>query len=270
MNFDPLALVLVGWIAAALLLTLLWLLQLVQRNGAIADVGWCFALGLVAIWYALVAYGDQDRRLLLAFMGGIYAFRLGLYIFLNRILGKAEDGRYQRMRREWGDRAQLHFFLYFQLQAVAVSVFSLPFLVLMQNPRPTFSLWELAGILLWLIAVGGETVADRQLATFQGKPWNQDRVCRKGLWRYSRHPNYFFEWLHWWAYVLMGIGVSNGWIALIGPALMGWALVRVTGIPLAEAQALATRGEEYRAYQRTTSAFIPWFPKRGVCERGER
>jgi steroid 5-alpha reductase family enzyme len=264
MSLNPLTLVLVGWIAAALLMTLLWLVQRVQRNAAIADVGWCFALGLVAIWYALMVYGDQDRRLLVAVMGGTYAFRLGLYIFLNRVLGKVEDERYQRMRREWRDQAQVYFFSYFQLQAVAVTVFSLPFLVLMQNPRPTFSLWELAGVLLWLIAVVGESVADWQLATFRTKPWNRDRVCCDGLWRYSRHPNYFFEWLHWWAYVLMGVGVSNGWLTLIGPVLMGWGLLRVTGIPLAEAQALATRGEEYRAYQRTTSSFIPWFPKRGV------
>lgn len=264
MNSDPLALVLVGWIAAALLMTLLWLVQRAQRNAAIADAGWCFALGLVAIWYALMVYGDLDRRLLVAVLGGIYAFRLGLYIFLNRVLGKVEDGRYQKMRREWGDQAQIYFFSYFQFQAVAVTVFSLPFLVLMQNPRPTFSLWELAGVLLWLIAVVGESIADWQLATFRTKPWNRDRVCRDGLWRYSRHPNYFFEWLHWWAYVLMGVGVSNGWLTLIGPVLMGWGLLRVTGIPLAEAQALATRGEEYRAYQRTTSSFIPWFPKRGI------
>jgi steroid 5-alpha reductase family enzyme len=264
MSLNPLTLVLVGWIAAALLMTLLWLVQRVQRNAAIADVGWCFALGLVAVWYALMVYGDQDRRLLVAVLGGIYAFRLGLYIFLNRVLGKVEDGRYQGMRREWRDQAQVYFFSYFQLQAVAVTVFSLPFLVLMQNPRPTFSLWELAGVLLWLIAVVGESVADWQLATFRTKPWNRDRVCCDGLWRYSRHPNYFFEWLHWWAYVLMGVGVSNGWLTLIGPVLMGWGLLRVTGIPLAEAQALATRGEEYRAYQRTTSSFIPWFPKRGV------
>ena len=261
MIFNPLTLVLVGWVAAAMLMALLWLVQRVGRNAAIADMGWCFGLGFVVIGYALVVDGNQDRRLLLAVMGGIYAVRLGLYILLDRVLGKPEDGRYQRMRREWGDQAQLYFFFYFQLQAIAVAVFSLPFLVLMQNTRPTFSLWELAGILLWLVAVVSESVADWQLATFRAKPWNRDRVCREGLWRYSRHPNYFFEWVHWWAYVLMGIGLSNGWITLIAPVLMGWALLRVTGIPLAEAQALATRGEEYRAYQRTTSAFILWFPK---------
>jgi len=111
MSLNPLTLVLVGWVAAAMLMALLWLVQRVSRNAAIADVGWCFGLGFVVIGYALVVEGDQDRRLLLAVMGGIYACRLGLYILLDRVLGKPEDGRYQRMRREWGDQAQLYFFM---------------------------------------------------------------------------------------------------------------------------------------------------------------
>jgi steroid 5-alpha reductase family enzyme len=196
-------------------------------------------------------------------MGSIYAFRLGFYILVDRVLGKAEDARYRRLRQEWGERQDGRLFLYFQLQAAAVALFSLPFLVLMQNPRPTFGLWELAGALVWLVAVTGEAVADRQLAQFRAKPRNRDRVCREGLWRYSRHPNYFFEWLHWWSYVVMGVGLPNWWVTFLGPVVMGWALLKVTGIPPAEEQAVASRGEEYRVYQRTTSAFFPWFPKSG-------
>ena len=196
-------------------------------------------------------------------MGSIYAFRLGFYILVDRVLGKAEDARYRRLRQKWDERQDGRLFLYFQLQAAAVALFSLPFLVLMQNPRPTFGLWELAGALVWLVAVTGEAVADRQLAQFRAKPRNRDRVCREGLWRYSRHPNYFFEWLHWWAYVVMGVGLPNWWVTLVGPLVMGWALLKVTGIPPNEEQAVASRGEEYRIYPRTTSAFFPWFPKSG-------
>src|SRR5690606_13789140 len=100
-------------------------------------------------------------------------------------------------------------FAYFQLQAAAVALFSLPFLVVIQNPRPPFGLVELIGVLIWLAAVVGEAAADRQLAAFRAKPWNRDRVCREGLWYFSRHPNYFFEWLHWWSYVVMALGAPG-------------------------------------------------------------
>jgi steroid 5-alpha reductase family enzyme len=152
-------------------------------------------------------------------------------------------------------------FGYFQLQAIAVAAFSLPFLVVIQNPRPPFGFWELGGLLLWIIAVSGEATADWQLARFRAKHWNHDRVCREGLWYYSRHPNYFFEWLHWWTYVVMAIGAPGWPLTCIGPIAMGWALLNVTGIPLAEQQALTSKGEDYREYQRTTNAFVPWFPK---------
>lgn len=261
MTSDPLTLLLQALLASSLLLLVLWLVQRVQHNASLADVGWCVALAGVVGWYAWAASGDPDRKFLVAVMAAIYAGRLGGYILFNRLLGKREDARYQTLRRDWGEQGQFRMFLYFQLQALAVAAFSLPFLVIMQNPRPTFSLWELVGWLVWVIAVSGEAVADWQLAEFRAKPWNRDRVCQAGLWRYSRHPNYFFEWLHWWAYVVMAIRLPGWGITFIGPVVMGWALLKITGIPPAEAQALARRGEEYRAYQRTTNSFIPWFPK---------
>jgi steroid 5-alpha reductase family enzyme len=153
-------------------------------------------------------------------------------------------------------------FAYFQLQALAVAAFSLPFLVLIHNPRPPFDLMESVGLLIWSVAIFGEARADRQLAHFRADPQNHGHVCREGLWYYSRHPNYFFEWLHWWAYVVMAIDAPDWLLTWIGPVAMGWALLKVTGIPVAEAQALASRGEEYATYQRTTNAFFPWFPRR--------
>ncbi len=258
---DPLSLVFQALVASSLLMLVLWLAQRVHRNASIADVGWCVGLGLVVIWYAAVANGDQDRRHLVAAMASVYTLRLGFYVLVNRVLGQPEDQRYQRLRQEWGNQDQIRMFFYFQLQAIAVALFSIPFLVVMQNPRPTFSLWELVAVLVWVTAVVGEAMADRQLATFRSKTWNRDRVYRDGLWRYSRHPNYFFEWLHWWTYVVMATGLPGWGLTLIGPVVMGWALLMFTGIPLAEAQALRTRGEDYRTYQQTTSAFIPWFPK---------
>jgi steroid 5-alpha reductase family enzyme len=184
------------------------------------------------------------------------------------VIGKTEDARYRRLREQWGGSDRLKMFGYFQLQALAVAGFSLPFLVLIQNPRPPFALIELLGLLIWIVAVTGEALADWQLAQFRSKSWNRIRVCRDGLWNFSRHPNYFFEWLHWWAYVVMAIGTPGWMLTWIGPVAMGWALLKVTGIPLAEAQALASRGEEYRIYQQTTNVLIPWWPKRRPIERG--
>ncbi len=261
MTFNPLTLVLYGWIIAAVLMAALWGVQRVRRNAGIVDVGWCVGLILLSFLYAVAAVGDPDRRMLVAAMVGLYAARLGGYLFQNRVQA-SEDARYETLRRWWGDRAHLYFFFFFQFQALGVVVFSLPLLVLMQNPRPTFSLWELVGLLVWLGAVVGEGLADWQLARFKSEPGNRWKTCREGLWRYSRHPNYFFEWLHWCAYVPMGVGVPGGWITLLNPAIMLVFLLWVSGIPWAEAQALATRGEDYRAYQRTTSAFVPWFPGR--------
>ena len=250
-----------------LFMVALWALDLRVCNASIADVGFCVGMIAAVLWYARLASGEPERKFFVVLMVCLYAGRLGLYILLNRILGKAEDARYQRLRRDWGARARINMFAYFQLQAIAVAAFSLPFLVVIQNPRPPFGLEELAGFFLWLIAVSGETIADRQLAQFRSKPWNKNRVYREGLWYYSRHPNYFFEWLHWWAYVVMGIGAPSWPLTLIGPIGMGWALLKVSGIPLAEQQALKTRGEDYREYQRTTNALIPWWPKRPFSRR---
>lgn len=258
---DPLSLVVMVYVAMTVAMIGLWALYLFVRNASIADVGFCVGLIAAVLLYALQASGEAERKLLIALMVCVYAGRLGFFILFNRVIGKAEDARYRRLRQQWGVSERLKMFGYFQLQAVAVAAFSLPFLVVIQNPRPPFGIWELGGFLLWIVAVSGEATADWQLARFRGKSWNHDRVCREGLWYYSRHPNYFFEWLHWWAYVVMATGAPGWPLTLIGPVAMGWALLRVTGIPLAEQQALTTKGEDYREYQRTTNAFVPWFPK---------
>lgn len=239
----------------------LWGGQRFHRNAVMADVGFCVAFSFVVVGYGLGAEGDPLRRLIVASMGAIYSIRLAGHLFFNRVLGKPEDARYQTLRQQWGARAPFYIFLYFQGQAVAVAVFSLPLLVLMQNLNSRWSGWELMGFFIWVVALSGEAWADWQLERFRQNPRNRGKTCRIGLWRYSRHPNYFFEGLLWCAYVLMGIGVPYGWLTLIGPLLMILALLKITGIPFSESQALTNCGEDYRGYQQTTNAFIPWFPK---------
>ena len=261
---DPLSLIMTAWAASALLMGALWLLERRLRNLSIADVGWCYGLALVLLWYAGLVSGEPARRLLVCVMVVVYAVRLGTHVLFDRLWGKSEDGRYRALRLQWGEQGSLRRFWYFQLQAAAIAWFSLPPLVVMQNPFPPFHLADLLGLLLWIVAVTGEAVSDWQLAAFRRQPWNKDRVCREGLWYYSRHPNYFFEWLHWWSYVVMGVAspLGNWGLTLIGPFTMGWALLKVTGIPWTETQTMKSRGLEYADYQRTTNAFFPWFPRR--------
>jgi steroid 5-alpha reductase family enzyme len=216
---------------------------------------------MMAILLAAGVDGSAGRRLLVAGLAVAWAGRLCAYLLADRIVGRPEDARYRKLREHWGARAERNFLITFLAQAVLIVLFALPLWVVMKHPASFPAGWDIAGAALWLIAVAGEIAADRQLAAFRARTEHRGRTCRQGLWRYSRHPNYFFEWLHWWAYVVMAIGAPRAGLTLLGPALMAIFLFKVTGIPYTEKQALASRGEDYREYQRTTSMFIPWIPR---------
>ncbi len=255
------AALLVGSAGVCALMLVLWAIHLPLRNAAIVDVGWAGGTGLLGVYYGLKCGGYPPRAGLVALMAGVWGLRLALYLFVTRVAGQPEEGRYAELRRKWGGRIALKFLAFFQAQALLCILLSVPFLIAAANPSPRLSPLEWAGLLLWLVAWVGETAADWQLHRFKSDPANRGKTCRAGLWRYSRHPNYFFEWLIWAAFAMFCLGSPHGWVALAAPALMLFFLFRVTGIPATEAQALRTRGEDYRRYQQTTSAFVPWFPK---------
>jgi steroid 5-alpha reductase family enzyme len=171
-----------------------------------------------------------------------------------------EDGRYLALKEAWGPAAPRKMLWFFMFQAVAASLFSLPMLMAANNPSP-FGILDYAALVVAVIAVTGESVADHQLQRFREGPGNRGRTCRSGLWRYSRHPNYFFEWLHWFVYALFALSAPWGWLTLLAPAAMLHFILNVTGVPPTEQQALKSRGDDYRAYQRETSVFFPWFPR---------
>jgi steroid 5-alpha reductase family enzyme len=252
---------LAGWGAMALVMAGLWGLQRRSGDAGIVDVAWGAGVGLLAAAYAaLCPSGDAVRRGLIALLALAWSLRLSGHILI-RLRRLPEDGRYQSLRNEWGTRAQRNLFLFFQLQAFWSALFSIPMLIAVRNPEPALNAWDWTALLIWAVAVGGEAIADRQLSRFRHNSANKGKVCREGLWRYSRHPNYFFEWIHWWAWVPLSIGAPLWWVTMAGPLVMLWFLLKVTGVPPTEAQAIRSRGEAYRDYQQTTSAFFPWFPR---------
>ncbi len=248
---------LVVWALAALAMTGGWLWQKLRDNAGIVDVIWACGVGASAVLVAVLGEGALLPRLLLGGLGGLWGLRLAAHLW-KRVRREDEDGRYAYLRAHWHGH-QGKFFLFFQFQALLIVLFSLPFVAVAANPDS--SLWLLGAVLVWLVSVGGESVADRQLADFRADPGNKGKTCRDGLWAYSRHPNYFFEWLHWLTYVVLAIGSPLlGW-AFAGPVVMYLFLRYVSGIPFTEQQALRTRGDDYRDYQRSTPMLFPWFPK---------
>ncbi len=260
---SPLALLLLALTALLLIFSVCYLLARRLENYGIVDIAWSYAFGALTAFYALFAAGWPVRRALLATMVVLWSVRLGTHLAIRVIRHHPqEDGRYRQLRRDWSAQFALKMFGFFQLQAVSVVVLGLGFLLIARNPTPALHPLEFAGAALWLLAVTGEALADAQLAAFQRNAANRGRVCDSGLWRYSRHPNYFFEWLTWVAYAVFALASPWGWLGLIGPACILWLLLRVTGIPMTEAQSLRSRGDAYRRYQQRTSVFVPWFPKK--------
>ncbi|MCD6024736.1 MAG: putative rane protein [Fibrobacteria bacterium] len=254
-------------------MAVLWRLHLPGRrralpNAAWVDVGWAAGLGVLALLYAAFGPAPGPRRLLLAVLAGAWSFRLAAHLYRDRVAGgREEDKRYGGMRADWREKAPLYFLFVFLGQGVLDVVLALPFLLIAFNTDPVLRAWEWAGAALWLLALLGESLADRQLTAFKSDPSNRARVCKAGLWRYSRHPNYFFEWLIWVSYALIALAAPWGLWAWLSPAILLFLLTRVSGIPLTERYSLESRGEAYRRYQRETSAFIPWWPKKEMMKQ---
>jgi steroid 5-alpha reductase family enzyme len=230
------------------------------NNYGFLDAVWSLSIAILAPLYALLGGGDPWRRLAFAVVGAAWSLRLGLYILIRVWRHHPhEDRRYRTLREKWPGPGR--FLLFFELQAVIAVLFSLPFLLAALNPRPGLGGIEIAGLALALLGIVGESTADWQAQRFKRDPANKPRVVNVGLWHYSRHPNYFFESVVWWGFFLAALGSPYGAATIVCPLLMLYLLLNVTGIPLTEKHSLESRGDVYREYQRTTSRFVPWFPK---------
>ncbi len=252
------------WLLAAAAMWGGWQWQRRRANAGIVDVIWAAALGAGAVLLAAAGGGARAPRVVLAALGGAWSARLASHLWA-RVKREGEDGRYRHLRSLWGGK-QWRWLAFFQLQALLVPVFALPYAAVAANPRSSPP-WLAAGAALCLLSVAGEAGADAQLARFRADPASRGRTCRRGFWRYSRHPNYFFEWLHWFGYVALAVGSPLWGLAWLGPLTM-WLFLRfLSGVPWSEAQALRSRGEDYRDYQRRTPMLFPWFPRHSDPKR---
>ncbi|HZT53857.1 MAG TPA: DUF1295 domain-containing protein [Gaiellaceae bacterium] len=251
---------LLGWGASALVLTLLYLRQWRTRDATAVDAGWGLSLVLCAVLYATLAPGALSQRLAIALPLGLENLRVASLV--RGRLGRGEDSRYRELRRRWRARGreQRTFALFYQAQALLAAALSIPALLASFDSRASLAPVQWAGLGLWVAASSLEAVADRQLATF--KAAGRTGVLDRGLWRYSRHPNYFFQTLTWLAYALVAVPAPWGWLAFLAPLLILYLVLFVTGVPPAEASSLRSRGDAYRRYQERTSVFVPWPPRR--------
>lgn len=245
-----------------LLMLALWWIQTRTLNAGIVDAGWAGGITLLAVFYAGLGQGYWLRSALVAAMVAAWGVRLTSYLLFTRVIGQPEEGRYKTLRLKWKTSLNLKFFFFFEFQAFLAVFLAMPFLFAARNSTPRLSVLEWSSVALFFLAFAGEVLADSQLKRFKENPANRGKTCQVGLWHYSRHPNYFFEFLIWMSWAFFAWDSPHGEWGFVSPVAILYFVLFLTGVPPTERQALLTKGEEYRRYQQTTSMFVPWFPRK--------
>lgn len=257
-----LAIVLLALLCAGAM-ALAWRVVVITGNNGWTDAFWSFTVGAAGVLAALGPLeGTQHtpRNWLVALLVAVWSGRLGLHITGRTLRGK-DDPRYAELRRGWGSKWKPQLFLFLQIQAGVALVLAVAVMAAAHNPAP-LGPGDAVGLLIAAIAIAGEATADRQLARFARNPANSGKVCDTGLWAWSRHPNYFFEFLYWAALVPIAVGHAWGWVALAAPLMMFVLLRHVSGVPPLEQHMLRSRGAAFAAYQQRVPAFFPRPPRR--------
>ncbi len=249
------------FILAAIMMLMVYILARQINNAGIVDVFWSFGFSLIGIYCVTIPYTMTPRKVIVLLLFILASIRLTAHL-LERFLKEHphQDPRYTEFKAQWGKHPELMTFLAFQLQGALMAVVSLPILMVCFDNRSFDLIMDSFFILVFLAGFWIEMAADRQLDRFKSDSANRGKTCQIGLWQYSRHPNYFGEWLMWLSYALFALPTVGAYWSLISPALMLYFLLNVTGVAATEAQALKTRSD-YAAYQKRTSVFVPWFKK---------
>ena len=253
-----------AWSLAAALQLVLWLVQQRTKNAAIVDVGWALSFALVIALFAWRATSCLCGWGVIAAIVVAWSLRLSAYLLSRGAATGPEEGRYVDLRKRWAPHAARSFFVFFQAQAALTAVLSTAFVVPFVVEARDGSAWLRAlGGAIAIIGILGESVADAQLARFKKDPAHKGQVCDVGLWSWSRHPNYFFEWCVWIGYAVYGLAFAPwGLIAIVPQAIILGSIFGITGIPPTEKQAIRSKGDAYRDYQKRVSRFVPMPPKR--------
>jgi steroid 5-alpha reductase family enzyme len=242
-----------------------WRFQHVTGNSGWIDVFWTFGTGAAACTLALLPFEGSGwpnaRQMLVAAFAGSWSLRLGFHILLRTRMVD-DDPRYRDLIIQWGEHAKSKLFWQLQAQAAVGLLLASSVMLAAQNLAENFRFQDVIAVGIFLIGCFGEATADSQLRRFKQSELNRGKICDAGLWGFSRHPNYFFEWLCWLAYPLLAIDVHSGnllgYVSLLAPLCMYWLLVYVSGIPPLEAHMMRTREVLFISYRQRTNAFFPW------------
>jgi steroid 5-alpha reductase family enzyme len=266
--FASFFLVLAAMLGAAMMAA--WWIALKSGQSGWIDAVWSLAVGIAGVGAALAGQAISLRSGLVAVLVAVWSIRLATHIARRSWKG-GDDPRYAFLRESWGSRYRQRLFGFLQIQAGAGFLLAISVWAAAHNPLPSLRFQDWLGVVLLVVSIAGEALADAQLARFRGLAANKGRICDVGLWGLSRHPNYFFEWLVWLAYVAIGIDLDGsypiGWLTLVGPVLMYWLLVHASGVPPLEAHMLRSRGEAFRDYTKRVNAFWPGLPKSPMARR---
>ncbi|HEY6161341.1 MAG TPA: DUF1295 domain-containing protein [Bacteroidia bacterium] len=261
---NPFVLIpLVSFACCSLVMMIVWLWAYRIQNAGVVDIFWAFNFTIISVVVYLMADGFEMRKMIVCGLAALWSLRLGIYLLVR--VGShlaTEEGRYKQLRKEWSPNPDAKFFAFFQAQALSNIFLAIPFFIIAMNKTEPMNMVEYIGAGMWFVSIIGEGLSDFQLQRFKKNPANKGKVCQDGLWNYSRHPNYFFQFMIWVSVFIFSLPTPYGWISIVCPLTIFYLIWKVTGIPMTEEQSLRSKGDLFRDYQRTTSVFVPWFKKK--------
>lgn len=241
-------------------MSLVFVLAWIKKDNSIVDIAWGIGFMMVSVLTYALQPVVTARHILITVLIILWGTRLAAHIAIRK-KGKAEDFRYAKWRKEWGKWFYIRsYFQIYMLQGILLLIIAYPVMLINHSERRGIGFFDILGTILWLTGFFFEAVGDFQLSRFKTKPENKGKIITHGLWKYTRHPNYFGETAMWWGIFLIALSVKNGWTAIVSPLAITFLLLKVSGIPMLEKKYAGNR--EFERYAEKTNAFFPWFPKK--------